>query len=85
MRAIWVMTMPKYIYTEEIKEFVKNNCKGLFTQELADLVNQKFGTHYTAQQISNLKRRFGYKSGVFEANGCFPKVHHLGKGKKLTD
>ncbi len=76
--------MPKRIFTEEIIDFVKSNYKGLYNYELTDLVNQKFCTHYTDEQIKNLKKRNVLSSGVFGEHGYFLKGHTINKGRKLT-
>ena len=58
--------MTKTIFTPEIQTFIKKNVKGLYNQELADLVNKNFNTSYTAQQIKYFKEYKQLKSGV----GC---------------
>ena len=70
------------LFPDEILEFIKENAKGLFNQELTDLVNKKFGTEYSVSQIENLKNRHHISSGL---TGCFQKGHiPSNKGKKMS-
>ena len=66
-------------FTDEVKEFIFQNYKGLFTQELVDLVNEKFGTTFTYNQIRHFKQNRKLKSGVYQ------KGRHFGKGKKQSE
>ena len=38
-------------YTDEQKEWIKNNYTGISTYKLADLFNEKFNTNITREQI----------------------------------
>lgn len=49
---------------EGVKQFIRENVKGISNQELADRVNEKFGTVYTRQAIASTKCRIGVKSGI---------------------
>lgn len=55
-------------------EFLIENYKGKGNQELADMLNEKFGTSYNAKQIMQIKYRKGLKGGygrfVHNNNGC---------------
>ena len=56
--------MFRLIYNKQIKEFVKENVKGLSNKELTDLVNKTFDKNFTTSQIQSLKTRLKVKSGV---------------------
>ncbi|MBR5578407.1 MAG: HNH endonuclease [Lachnospiraceae bacterium] len=43
--------MPEKKYSEEIKEFVRRNIEGRSNKELAELVNDTFGTEFTESKI----------------------------------
>lgn len=60
------------MFNAEQKEFIKNNVKGLFNQELADLVNKKFKLSVTAEQIRIYKQNHNLISGI---NTQFKKGH----------
>lgn len=75
--------MGKNIFTTEIKNFVKKECKGKFTDELTLLVNERFGTSYTVKQIETLKRTNGWKNGMQRAHAI--KLGKANKGKKMSD
>lgn len=49
---------------KEQEQFLRDNVRGKTRQELADLLNQKFGTNYTVHQIKYYKQKFGLKSGI---------------------
>jgi len=53
----------KIKYTEEIKEFIVENVKGITAKDLAELVNSKFGTDFTEVGIKSFKVKHGLKSG----------------------
>ncbi len=52
------------IYNKQIKDFVKENVKGLSNKELTELVNKTFDKDFTTTQIQSLKARLKVKSGV---------------------
>lgn len=57
--------MPKSnIFTLEIKDFIKQNAVGLYTDELTTLVNKTFNTNYTELQIRNFKLYNKITSGM---------------------
>lgn len=51
-------------YTEEEKEFLKNNVKGRTNKELTDLFNERFDEDLLVSQIANFKTSRGLKSGL---------------------
>lgn len=68
-------------YTDEMKQFILDNYKGRYNQELADLFNQKFNTNITSRTIKSYKANNKLNSGL---TGKFRKgqtPHN--KGKKI--
>lgn len=68
-------------YTDEMKQFILDNYKGRYNQELADLFNQKFNTNITSRTIKSYKANNKLNSGL---TGKFRKgqtAHN--KGKKM--
>lgn len=51
-------------YSNEIYEFIRNNVKGVSTEYLATITNEKFGTEFTPQKMKSFKKNHGLKSGV---------------------
>ena len=72
------------IFTKEMKEFLKENVKGITSQELTDRINKKFNTAFTKGQIKNWKSREKQPSGI---EGCGFKAGHTphNKGKKTPE
>ena len=68
-------------YTDEMKQFILDNYKGRYNQELADLFNQKFNTNITSRTIKSYKANNKLNSGL---TGKFRKgqTSH-NKGKKM--
>lgn len=56
--------MVRQLFKPEHNEFLFENYKGRYSQELADLINEKFGTHFTATQMSSFRSRHGLDSGI---------------------
>lgn len=54
----------KNIFTEEIEKFINDNVNGMYVKDLVALINDKFNTNYTYQQLKNYKNRHKLKSGV---------------------
>lgn len=68
-------------YTDEMKQFILDNYKGRYNQELADLFNQKFNANITSRTIKSYKANNKLNSGL---TGKFRKgqtPHN--KGKKM--
>lgn len=64
-------------------EFVRNNSWHVPSKDLAEMVNEEFGTDYTPMQIKAFRQRNGIKSGI---TGWFQKNHSPGnKGKKIEE
>ncbi|MBQ6091392.1 MAG: HNH endonuclease [Lachnospiraceae bacterium] len=71
----------KRITTPEIDDFISKNYKGTGYQAMADMVNEKFGTAYTASQINGYYARNKLNSGL---TGRFEKGHiPSNKGKHI--
>ena len=73
------------IFTKEMKNFLKENVRGITSQELTDRINKKFNTAFTNRQIKNWKSREKQPSGI-EGCGRF-KAGHVphNKGKKTPE
>lgn len=56
--------MSRRLLTDEQLEYLKENYKGRTTQELADLMNKKFGTNLRVEQLQTFKKHNGFASGV---------------------
>lgn len=71
-----------FIFSDEIKEFILQNYKGIGNEELKDLINKNFGTSFTTEQIKRYKQRKKLDSGL---TGYFPKGNvPQNKGKKMS-
>lgn len=75
------------ITTPEQDEFIKKNQKGLYAKELAELVNEKFGSNLTEGQMASYRARNGLDSGItgFIQKGNTPwnkgKTGYMGANK----
>lgn len=73
------------IFTKEQIEFIKNNAKGRTSGVLTELVNAKFNTKFTQNQIKNVKSRNKITSGLGGKIGQFKAGQTpWNKGKKWT-
>lgn len=59
----------KKLFTPEIEKFIHENAKGLFNSDLATLVNDKFGTNYTAEQMRQYKSNHKIKGETGTSKG----------------
>lgn len=67
-------------YTDEQKEWIKNNCTGISIRNLTDLFNEKFNTNATIEQIRYYLRKHKMSTGF---DGKFKKGNiPYNKGKK---
>lgn len=64
--------MGKSIFTDEIKEFVYANYKGIGPAEMARILNDKFKTNYSKQQLKSYYANHNLNSGI---TGYFEKGH----------
>lgn len=70
-------------YPQGMYEFIRDNSWGVSSKEMAEMVNEKFGTDWTATGMKQFRQRHGIKSGV---TGWYQKGHAPGnKGKKLEE
>lgn len=70
-------------YPQGMYEFIRDNSWGVSSREMAEMVNEKFGTEFTQTQMKQFRQRHGIKSGV---TGWYQKGHAPGnKGKKLEE
>lgn len=70
-------------YPKGMYEFVRDNSWGVSSKEMADMVNEKFGTDFTQSMMKQFRQRHGIKSGV---TGWYQKGHPPGtKGKTLEE
>ena len=70
-------------YPQGMYEFIRDNSWGVSSQEMADMCNEKFGTHWTKDGMKQFRQRHGIKSGC---TGWYQKGHPPGnKGKKLEE
>ena len=69
---------PKGMY-----EYIRDNSWGVPSKEMAETVNRKFGTNFTADGMKQFRQRHGIRSGL---KGWYQKGHPPGnKGKKLEE
>lgn len=70
-------------YPQGVYEFVRDNSWGVSSKDMAEMVNKKFGTSFTATMIKQFRQRHGIKSGV---TGWYQKGHAPGtKGKSIEE
>lgn len=68
------------LYPEAIQKFIKENLAGVGPKEMAELLNENFGTSYT---ISQMKAYYGNRHLDSGVKGHFPKGNvPANKGKK---
>lgn len=60
------------LFNKEQQEFILANVKGLLNQDLADLINKKFGLSITKQQIKTWKANHNVSSGLKGSEGMDP-------------
>ncbi len=67
-------------YPQGMYEFVRDNSWNVGSKEMAEMVNEKFGTSFTPTMMKQFRQRHGIKSGL---TGWYQKGHAPGnKGKK---
>ncbi len=68
------------LFTEKQEKFIRENAEGLYNDELAKLVNDKFGLDITRKQMAIWKKNHNVTSGL---TGHFEKGHETwNKGMK---
>jgi hypothetical protein len=76
------MTKPHH-YTDDQKEFIRQNAKGISGKELADRINKEFGIQLSVSQVNSFKKNYKIKSGL---SGCFQKGQESwNKGRKYPE
>ena len=64
-------------------EYIRDNSWGVSSQAMADMVNEKFGTDFTAQRMKCFRAKYKIRSGE---TGWFRKGHSPGnKGRKQSE
>ena len=70
-------------YPQGMYEFIRDNSWGVSSKEMAEMVNELFGTSFTQHQMKCFRQRHGIRSGE---TGWFQKGHTpANKGKKLEE
>lgn len=65
-----------------MKAFILDHHRGIGNQELADLINERFGTRYTRKQVQSYKKNHKLSSGL---DGRFKKgAISVNKGRKAS-
>ena len=71
------------LYPQGMYEYIRDNSWGVSSREMAERVNEKFGTSWTPTGMKQFRQRHGIKSGC---TGWYQKQHTPGnKGKKLEE
>ena len=82
-------------YNDDERKFLRENCKGKYTYEVAELFNKKFGKNVTAKEIHNWKIQNKVTSGIDTRfkKGCinpnppkplYSEMISYDKGRKIT-
>ena len=70
-------------YPQGMYEFVRDNSWGVSSKEMAEMVNERFGTDFTQTMMKQFRQRHGIKSGC---TGWYQKGHPPGtKGKTIEE
>lgn len=70
-------------YPQGMYEFIRDNSWGVSSKEMAEMVNEKFGTSFTQTMMKQFRQRHQIKSGV---TGWYQKGHPPGtKGKTIEE
>lgn len=78
----------EHLLTEEQDRYLRENVKGKTVMELAEMINQEFGTKLTAAQIKTYKKNHGIVSGVntrFKKGNQPVNTQNVGTIKKRDD
>lgn len=60
------------LFKKEHKNFIKVNVKGISNKKLTDMLNQKFNTTFTVDQVKRWKNNHGLSSGLKGSEGVAP-------------
>lgn len=70
------------VFPEEIAKYIQNHYKGIGPSEMAAVLNKKFGSSYTKEQLKAYYANHDLNSGI---TGYFPKGNiPANKGKKMS-
>ena len=70
-------------YPKGMYEFIRDNSWGVSSKEMANMVNEKFGTDFTPHRMKCFRQRHGIRSGT---TGWFRRGHEPGtKGKTIEE
>lgn len=70
-------------YPQGVYEFIRDNSWGVSSKDMAEMVNERFGTDFTQTGMKQFRQRHGIKSGV---TGWYQRGRAPGnKGKKLEE
>lgn len=70
-------------YPQGMYEFIRDNSWHVSSKDMAEMVNEKFGTNFTPSRMKQFRQRHGIKSGC---TGWFQKGRSPGtKGKTLEE
>ena len=70
-------------YPQGMYEFIRDNSWGVSSKEMAEMVNERFGTSFTQTRMKQFRQRHGIRSGL---TGWYQKGHPPGtKGKKWEE
>lgn len=62
-------------YTQEEKDFIRDNCKGKSVDELQRMLNEHFQINVTKKSVKGIMYRNGWKNGMQGFNTRFEKSH----------
>ena len=55
---------PSDVFPQQIVDYILKNYKGTGNKEMAERLNEKFGTSYTTKQLNSYYKNHGLKSGL---------------------
>lgn len=71
------------VYPKGMYEYIRDNSWNVSSKDMAERVNEKFGTSFTPTGMKQFRQRHGIKSGL---TGWFQKGHPPGnKGKRIEE
>lgn len=70
-------------YTEEQRQFIKDNIEGTKYRVLANMFNAKYGTNKTRENIKSYCRRHGLRNNLTSEQTYFKEGHDLRSSKPI--
>ena len=66
--------MPRLVWTKEMTDYMREIIPGRFNDEVASMINNKFGSDITSRQVENYKKNNKLRSGlnIFKDSGKPP-------------